>query len=106
VTANRRLGDVVAEELRRLGVEPERGALVTASTDLGNVSQRVPTDWIRFPVTERPIAGHSDAMREASVSELAHRNALLTIEALAAAARRVASDAELRHAIGGVPVTA
>jgi amidohydrolase len=106
VTANRRLGDVVAEELRRLGVEPERGALVTASTDLGNVSQKVPTDWIRFPVTERPIAGHSDAMREASVSELAHRNALLTIEALAAAARRVASDAELRHAIGGVPVTA
>jgi len=99
VTANATLGDVVAEELRRRGVESERGALVTASTDLGNVSQKVPTDWIRFPVTERSIAGHSDAMRDASVSDLAHRNALLVIEALGAAAHRVASDASLRRSI-------
>jgi amidohydrolase len=99
VAANTKLGDVVANELRRRGVEPERGALVTASTDLGNVSQRVPTDWIRFPVSETPIAGHSDAMRDASVSDLAHRNALLVAEALGAAARRVASDASLRRSI-------
>jgi amidohydrolase len=99
VAANTKLGDVVADELRRLGVEAERGVLVTASTDLGNVSQKVPTDWIRFPVSETPIAGHSDAMRDASVSDLAHRNALLVVEALGAAARRVASDASLRHSI-------
>ena len=99
VAANTRLGDVVADELRQRGVDAERGVLVTASTDLGNVSQKVPTDWIRFPVTERPIAGHSDAMREASASELAHRNALLVVEALAAAAHRVASDASLRRSI-------
>ena len=107
VAANTRLGDVVADELRRRGVDAERGVLVTASTDLGNVSQKVPTDWIRFPVTERPIAGHSDAMREASASDLAHRNALLVVEALAAAAHRVASDASLRRSIqNGVKVTA
>ncbi|HEY6203264.1 MAG TPA: hypothetical protein VI056_09485 [Candidatus Limnocylindria bacterium] len=99
VAADLRLGDVVAEELRRRGVDAERGVLVTASTDLGNVSQKVPTDWIRFPVTERPIAGHSDAMRDASASDLAHRNALLVADALGAAAHRVASDASLRRSI-------
>ncbi len=107
VAANTALGDVVAGELRRRGVEPERGVLVTASTDLGNVSQKVPTDWIRFPVTDAPIAGHSDAMRDASVSDLAHRNALLVVEALAAAAHRVASEASLRQSIqNGAQVTA
>ena len=99
VAANTALGDVVADELRQRGVDPERGVLVTASTDLGNVSQKVPTDWIRFPVTERPIAGHSDAMRDASASDLAHRNALLVVEALGAAAHRVASDASVRRSI-------
>lgn len=99
VTANRALGDVVAEELRSRGVEPERGTLVTASTDLGNVSQRVPTDWIRFPVSEGPIPGHSEEMREACVGGLAHRNALLAMEALAAAVRRVATDAGVRARI-------
>ena len=107
VAANTALGDVVADELRRRGVEAERGVLVTASTDLGNVSQKVPTDWIRFPVSEAPIAGHSDAMRDASASDLAHRNALLVVEALAAAAHRVASDASLRRSIqNGAKVTA
>lgn len=107
VAANTALGDVVADELRRRGVEAERGVLLTASTDLGNVSQKVPTDWIRFPVSEAPIAGHSDAMRDASASDLAHRNALLVVEALAAAAHRVASDASLRWSIqNGAKVTA
>jgi amidohydrolase len=101
VAANTKLGDVIADELHQRGVDAERGVLVTASTDLGNVSQKVPTDWIRFPVTERPIAGHSDAMREASVSDLAHRNALLVVEALGAAAYRVASDTSLRRSIAG-----
>jgi amidohydrolase len=99
VAANTTLGDVVAEELRRRGVEPKRGVLVTASTDLGNVSQKMPTDWIRFPVTPAPIAGHSDAMRDACVTDLAHENAFLTTEALGAAALRVATDKKLRERI-------
>jgi metal-dependent amidase/aminoacylase/carboxypeptidase family protein len=73
--------------------------LVAASTDLGNVSQKVPTDWVRFPVSETVIAGHSDAMREASVGELAHRNAIITAEALGATAVRVATDEALRGRI-------
>jgi amidohydrolase len=99
VAANAKLGDVVADELRRRGVAAERGALVTASTDLGNVSQKVPTDWIRFPVSDRTIPGHSDEMRDASASELAHRNALLVVEALGAVAHRIASDPSLRRSI-------
>ncbi len=101
VTANIALGDAVAAELRARGVVPERGTLVTASTDLGNVSQRVPTDWIRFPVSEQPVAGHSEAMRDACVTDLAHRNAILAAEALGAAARRVATDRALRASIAG-----
>jgi amidohydrolase len=100
VAANTKLGDVVADELRSRGIAPERGTLVTASTDLGNVSQKVPTDWIRFPVSERVIPGHSDEMREACISDLAHANAMLTAEALGAAARRVATDRTLRGRIG------
>jgi hypothetical protein len=45
-------------------------------------------------------------MREASASDLAHRNALIVVEALGAAAHRVASDASLRRSIqegGNVP---
>src|SRR5437870_13528706 len=82
VKANLALGDVIAAELERLGVTPVRGVLVTASTDLGNVSTRVPTEWIRFPVSEKPVPGHSDRMRDAGIRDLAHRNAMITAEAL------------------------
>jgi amidohydrolase len=99
VKANPQLSDLLAGELARFGIDAPRGQLTTASTDLGNVSQRVPTDAVRFPVTETPIAGHSDAMREASLSDLGHKNALITAEALGAAAVRVATDRSLRERI-------
>ena len=38
-------------------------------------------------------------MRDASVSDLAHRNAMLTAEALGAAAVRLATDRTLRERI-------
>jgi amidohydrolase len=99
VKANRVLGDVIAAELGLHGVTPERGVLVTASTDLGNVSTKVPTDWVRFPVSEKPVPGHSEQMRDASASDLAHRNAMITAEVLGAAAVRVATDKALRERI-------
>jgi amidohydrolase len=99
VKANRVLGDLIAAELERHGVTPARGVLVTASTDLGNVSTKVPTDWIRFPVSEKPVPGHSDRMRDASITDLAHRNAIITAEALGATALRVATDKTLRERI-------
>ena len=99
VKANLALGDVIAAELERLGLTPVRGVLVTASTDLGNVSTRVPTDWVRFPVSEKPVPGHSVEMRDASASDLAHRNAMITAEALGAAAVRLATEKALRERI-------
>ena len=93
VSADARIGDLLVAELAKHGVTPERGTLVTASTDLGNVSQKVPTDWIRFPVTETPIAGHSDAMREACVSDRAHENAFACTVALAGVATALARGA-------------
>jgi amidohydrolase len=99
VKENQALGDAVTAELERQGVAPSRGVLVTASTDLGNVSTKVPTDWVRFPVSEKAIPGHSEQMRDASLSDLAHRNAMITAEALGAAAVRVATDKALRDRI-------
>ncbi len=90
------LSDLLAEELARAGITPARGATIPASGDIGNVSQVVPADYVAFPVSEQDIAGHSHAMREAAVSEIAHRNALITTEVLAAAALRIATDADLR----------
>ena len=99
VKANLVLGDVIAAELATHGVTPERGILVTASTDLGNVSTKVPTDWVRFPVSEKPVPGHSIEMRDASISDLAHRNAIITAEVLGSTAVRVATDKALRERI-------
>ncbi len=99
VKENRALGDAVTTELERQGVTPSRGVLVTASTDLGNVSTKVPTDWVRFPVSEKAIPGHSELMRDACITDLAHRNAMITAEALGAAAVRVATDKALRDGI-------
>jgi len=99
VKANLVLGDVIAAELATHGVTPERGILVTASTDLGNVSTKVPTDWVRFPVSEKPVPGHSIEMRDASISDLAHRNAIITAEVLGSTAVRIATDKALRERI-------
>ena len=63
------------------------------------MSQRVPTDYIGFPVSEERIPGHSHRMREASVSEYAHENAFVVIEALAATAVRVATDEQFRRSL-------
>jgi metal-dependent amidase/aminoacylase/carboxypeptidase family protein len=69
---------------------------VTASGDIGNVSQHVPTDYIGFPVSAESVPGHSHKMRAASVSDYAHESAFVVIEALAATALRIATDASVR----------
>lgn len=91
-----RIGELLREELSARGVKAIPGALVLASTDFGNVSQAVPADYISFPVTTERIGGHNDPMREAAITDLAHRNAFITTEALAAVARRIATDARAR----------
>jgi amidohydrolase len=99
VSANPRLGAALAEELARRGKRPSRGELVTASGDIGNVSQLVPTDYIGFPVSEEHLPGHSHRMREASVSDYAHESAFVVIDALASTALRIATDESFRRSL-------
>ena len=97
VKPNVKIGDLLVKELTDRRIEVERGVLTLASTDFGNVSQVAPADYIGFPVSTEPISGHSHVMREASATDLAHDNAMITAEILAAAAVRIASDSALRE---------
>jgi amidohydrolase len=99
VEANSILGEALAEELIKRGKSPSRGHLVTASGDIGNVSQKVPTDYIGFPVSAEEIPGHSHRMREASVTDYAHESALVVIDSLAATALKVATDKTFRESL-------
>lgn len=93
---NARLTSLLMDEMRERGLEPKAGDVVMASTDFGNVSQVVPADHIGFPVNAEAIPGHSHLMREASASDLAHRNAFTVIDVLASAAVRIATDGAVR----------
>jgi amidohydrolase len=55
------------------------------STDLGNVSRKIPTATITFAISESPIRGHSIEVVESSISPLGRENALKTGMALALA---------------------
>ena len=91
------LTDILVKELERLGAKDVRaGNLVTASTDLGNISQRYPTTAIGFPVSTESVAGHSIKMTEASVTDYAHDASEKTAEAMAAVAVRMGRDKSAR----------
>ncbi len=96
---NAALADLLAAELRNAGPSPLRNVPIAASSDIGNVSQVLPADYIAFPVTPAAIPGHSVEMRDAAISDLAHENALIVTRVLAAAARTIAGDAGVRQRI-------
>lgn len=89
--------EVLMAELAARKIGATSGGLVTASTDFGNVSQALPADYISFPVAKHKIPGHSNEMRDSSVTDYAHEQALICVEVLAAAAVRLASDRALRE---------
>ena len=99
VKANKKIGALFAEEFKRRKIETDPPGLTLASTDFGNVSQKVPADYIGFPVSKTPISGHSHVMREASATDLAHDNAMITAEILATTAVRIATDPALRASL-------
>jgi amidohydrolase len=63
-----------------------------ASSDFGNVSQVLPSTAISFAVSEKPIPGHSILMREAAITDLAHRNAIAVAKTLALIATDLLTD--------------
>jgi metal-dependent amidase/aminoacylase/carboxypeptidase family protein len=97
--ANLRLGDALTQELVRRGKTPSRGNLARASGDVGNVSQRVPTDYVAFPVSAEEIPMHSHRLREAAVSDYAHESAFVVIDSIAATALKVATDRTFRESL-------
>jgi amidohydrolase len=99
VKPNAKIGDLLVAELADRKIDLERGELTLASTDFGNVSQVAPADYIGFPVDREKISGHSHVMREASISDLAHTNAMITAEVLATVAVRIATDRALRDSL-------
>ena len=94
------LTDLAVRALEAQGAtDVRRGTLVTASTDLGNVSQRYPTVAFDFPVSTGDVPGHSIKMTEASVSDHAHDAASRTAEAMRVVAARVSSDGNVRGSL-------
>jgi amidohydrolase len=87
VRPNNALGRAARRQAEALGValdDPStRAGGGGASTDFGNVSQRVPSLAMSFAVSERPVAGHSQEMTAAAITDLAHRSALNVAKTLA-----------------------
>jgi hypothetical protein len=72
-----------------------------ASSDFGNISQIMPAEAIRFAVSEQLIPGHSLAMRDAAITDLAHYNALAVAKTLALTALDVLADAAVLDDVRG-----
>lgn len=98
---NARIGALLREELERRRIPYVNEGLVLASTDFGNVSHVAPADYIGFPVSTEKIPGHSHQMRDASATDLAHTNAMIAAEMLAAVAVRIATDRATRETLAG-----
>ncbi len=94
------LARVAHDNAARAGLvlhEPPRGPRQSggASSDLGNVSQLVPTFAVGFAVAEKPTPGHSPAMRDAAATPLAHANAIAVAKTLALVGTDVLADPSL-----------
>jgi metal-dependent amidase/aminoacylase/carboxypeptidase family protein len=85
-------------ELVGLPLDEASGPGMSASTDFGNVSQRIPSFALSFAVSPTPVAGHSLAMTETARSELAHERALQAAKILALTALDVLEDDDLLRA--------
>ena len=82
---------VYAEELAKLGetAEPVSEKKSTGSSDVGNVSQVIPTIQPHIRISATPIAGYSEDFKKAACSELGLASIGLGAEVLAATALRL-----------------
>ena len=69
------------------------------STDVGNVSQVIPVIQPSIRITDGPVAGHSEAMREAARSEKGLDSILLGAKALSYTALDLLEDRQLLESI-------
>lgn len=88
--------DLYAQKIRELGEvfsETERKSV--GSTDVGNVSQVIPTIQPRVRISEKPVGGHSLEKKAACVSEFGLNSIALAAKALALTALELLEKPEL-----------
>ncbi|PRO66653.1 M20 family metallopeptidase [Alkalicoccus urumqiensis] len=99
---NEALSNVFTKQLHTLGVrredifEEEDGS---GSLDMGNVSQRCPALHPYTKISSKPIIPHTDAFREAALSDEGFEGMMLTAKALALTAMDVAVNEDVRRAV-------
>jgi len=94
---NRVLGDAFVENLTALGWElnpPKDNSM--GSTDMGDVSQVVPSIHAYLQICDEGVAGHSREFAEAAGSERGQKAMLAAAKALAMTAVDVLSDPEIK----------
>lgn len=100
---NYALSQLVRDQLATVGLHESERAPATGpgaySTDLGNVSRKMPTVGLSFAISEVPINGHSRDVVEGSISDMGRENALRTGRALALAAVALLADPEAYRAV-------
>ncbi len=69
------------------------------SSDIGNVSLKLPTIHSYIKITEDKINGHSIEFAEASNSDYAYEKAIIAVKSLALTGYRIFTDKEFRMAI-------
>lgn len=84
--SNQTMAELFRENLSRLGVEashpaPEEGAL--GSSDIGNLSDILPTIHPELAISPSDIVLHTPAFAQAAISERGHQGLLLAAKALA-----------------------
>jgi len=81
--------------LESLGESVDQGPVdrELGSTDVGNVSQVVPTIQPMLQISPREVTCHMAAFAEAAISEVGHRGMLLAAKAMAMTAAELLADA-------------
>jgi metal-dependent amidase/aminoacylase/carboxypeptidase family protein len=90
---NRALGEVFTRFMEGFGMPlhpPASNAM--GSTDMGDVSQVVPSIHAYLEICDEGVAGHSPEFAEASISERGQKAMLVAAKSLAATAIEVLSD--------------
>lgn len=92
---------VYQEELSAFGftAEPASSVKSIGSTDVGNVSQVVPTIQPQIRISDTPIAGHTEAFKKAAGSQKGLDSIALGGEVLARVALRLITEPDLLKAI-------
>ncbi len=100
--ANPTMARLFAENITRLGetvIEPEPNERM-GSSDMGNVSQYVPSIHPYVPIAELGTSGHTPAFAAAAISSWGDQALIRSAKAMAMTAVDLLTDSELMEAVG------